>query len=119
MVEIRWHSQTKGRDHSEHKLRPTPARQSSTLPARAWGATPLGYSPTAALSPQERTFAREEADGRVGTAAQPGIPRSLAGRLRGLRCAGPRCYLPSPGRREDSGAGVVYYTFTVMDLHQL
>ena len=46
MVEIRWHSQTKGRDHSEHKLRPTPARQSSTLPARAWGATPLGYSPT-------------------------------------------------------------------------
>ncbi len=66
-----------------------------------------------------RTFAREEADGRVGTAAQPGIPRSLAGRLRGMHCAGPRCYLPSPGRREDSGAGVVYYTFTVMDLHQL
>ena len=64
-------------------------------------------------------IAREEADGRVGTAAQPGIPRSLAGQLRGMHCAGPRCYLPSPGRREDSGAGVVYYTFTVMDLHQL
>src|SRR6516164_3142202 len=32
MVEIRWHSQTKGRSHSEHKLRPKPARQSSTLP---------------------------------------------------------------------------------------
>ena len=81
---------------------------------------PASIGPEAAAqSPQERTFAREEADGRVGTAAQPGIPRSLAGQLRGMQCAGPRCYLPSPGRREDSGAGVVYYTFTVMDLHQL
>ena len=82
---------------------------------------PASIGPEAAAqSPQEQwTFAREEADGRVGTAAQPGIPRSLAGRLRGMHCAGPRCYLPSPGRREDSGAGVVYYTFTVMDLHQL
>jgi hypothetical protein len=37
MVEIRWHSQTKGRVNSEHKHQPTPARQSSTLPGRAWG----------------------------------------------------------------------------------
>jgi hypothetical protein len=32
MVEIQWHSQTKGRANSEHKHQPTPARQSSTLP---------------------------------------------------------------------------------------
>ncbi len=32
MVEIQWHSQTKGRVNSEHKHQPTPARQSSTLP---------------------------------------------------------------------------------------
>jgi hypothetical protein len=32
MVEIVGHSQTKGRDNREPKLRPKPARQSSTLP---------------------------------------------------------------------------------------
>jgi len=32
MVEIQWHSRTKGRVNSEHKHQPTPARQSSTLP---------------------------------------------------------------------------------------
>jgi hypothetical protein len=32
MVEIVGHSQTKGRDNRETKLRPKPARQSSTLP---------------------------------------------------------------------------------------
>ena len=32
MVEIVGHSQTKGRDNGEPKLRPKPARQSSTLP---------------------------------------------------------------------------------------
>jgi hypothetical protein len=37
MVEIVGHSQTKGRDNRKPKLRPKPARQSSTLPRRAWG----------------------------------------------------------------------------------
>jgi hypothetical protein len=32
MAELMWHSQTKERDNGEHKLRPKPARQSSTLP---------------------------------------------------------------------------------------
>src|ERR1700731_3775640 len=35
MVEIVGHSQTKGRDNGEPKLRPKPARQSSTLPMAA------------------------------------------------------------------------------------
>ena len=49
MVEIVGHSQTKGRDNREPKLRPKPARQSSTLPMsevwkrRSW----LGCSGTA------------------------------------------------------------------------
>jgi len=34
MVEIVGHSQTKERDNGEPKLRPKPARQSSTLPVR-------------------------------------------------------------------------------------
>ena len=37
MVEIVGHSQTKGRDNREPKLRPKPARQSSTLPLRTYG----------------------------------------------------------------------------------
>jgi hypothetical protein len=42
MVEIQWHSQTKGRAHSEHKLRPKPARQSSTLPMSGdWKREPI------------------------------------------------------------------------------
>jgi hypothetical protein len=45
MVEIQWHSQTKERDNSEHKHQPTPARQSSTLPARAAGREARRYSP--------------------------------------------------------------------------
>ena len=36
MAEMLGHSQTKGRANKEPKLRPKPARQSSTLPERAF-----------------------------------------------------------------------------------
>ena len=50
MVEMVRHSQTKGRDNGEHKLRPTPARQSSTLPYRGRdGGRNFGFSRTVAL----------------------------------------------------------------------
>jgi len=52
MVEIGWHSQTKGRAHSEHKLRPTPARQSSTLPMS--GMWRRSYGPGTWAPPDER-----------------------------------------------------------------
>src|SRR5438034_7469549 len=41
----RGHSQTKGRDNREHKRRPTPARQSSTLPMRR-ASSPKPLAPT-------------------------------------------------------------------------
>jgi hypothetical protein len=37
MVEMLGHSRTKERVNREHKLRPKPARQSSTLPVRGSG----------------------------------------------------------------------------------
>jgi hypothetical protein len=52
MVEIRWHSQTKERDNSEHKHQPTPARQPSTLPMR--GVWKRSYGEVTWAPPNER-----------------------------------------------------------------
>ena len=47
MVEIVGHSQTKGRDNREPKLRPKPARQSSTLLMSGDGKRGVGHRPQA------------------------------------------------------------------------
>ena len=47
MVEIVGHSQTKGRDNREPKLRSKPARQSSTLPMSGDGKRGVGHRPQA------------------------------------------------------------------------
>ena len=47
MVEIVGHSQTKGRDNGEPKLRPKPARQSSTLLMSGDGKRGVGHRPQA------------------------------------------------------------------------
>src|SRR6266481_8698610 len=47
MVEIVGHSQTKGRDNREPKLRPKPARQSSTLLMSGDGKRSVGHRPQA------------------------------------------------------------------------
>ncbi len=52
MVEIQWHSQTKGRVNSEHKHQPTPARQSSTLPMS--GMWKRSYATATWAPPDER-----------------------------------------------------------------
>src|SRR5882762_765596 len=51
-VEIVGHSQTKGRDNREPKLRPKPARQSSTLPMR--GMWKRSYGRATKAPPNER-----------------------------------------------------------------
>ena len=58
MVEIVGHSQTKGRDNREPKLRPKPARQPSTLPTwrglETWcGSGPPGHNGAPALDPTD------------------------------------------------------------------
>ena len=52
MVEIVGHSQTKGRDNREPKLRPKPARQPSTLPMS--GMWKRSYGGTIEAPPDER-----------------------------------------------------------------
>jgi hypothetical protein len=52
MVEIVGHSQTKGRDNRESKLRPKPARQSSTLPMS--GMWKRSHGRTSKAPPNER-----------------------------------------------------------------
>ena len=47
MVEIVGHLQTKGRDNREPKLRPKPARQSSTLLMSGDGKRSVGHRPQA------------------------------------------------------------------------
>ena len=54
-VEIVGHSQTKGRDNGEPKLRPKPARQSSTLPLTGsmlpFILQRIGFDPASASAP--------------------------------------------------------------------
>jgi hypothetical protein len=57
MVEIVGHSQTKGRDNREPKLRPKPARQSSTLLMSGDGRRGVGHRPQATAPILDSTLA--------------------------------------------------------------
>ena len=61
MVEIVGHSQTKGRDNRESKLRPKPARQSSTLLMSGDGKRGVGHRPQATAPILDSTWLCENA----------------------------------------------------------
>jgi len=68
-AEILGHSQTKGRANRENKLRPKPARQSSTLPGRPFFVPSPG---------NQVRGARERGQGTEPLAKLGGLPPSVA-----------------------------------------